>query len=252
MGWGLRGWGGGFFPAVLQGSLEVSQGGGGTTFPPQADIHPTPLTRREHVTTCATNVHLRKTWWLYILFFSKACQEDGVPRRKQEILDSLVYVSACDPESMHRRTTKQINRPHQKQAPSVFSWGYKSVFCFHIEILRTCSHLSICSPWNAIHLNNRKWVCCVPALEWRIPENGAQTSVSWCWQKCSHGVLTYFSSGTVGTLGIICRCWELCILLIYLFFLNNAPLEIPMFMPPSSSPTAPRFCRHGGKTNTCI
>ncbi|TWW81466.1 hypothetical protein D4764_01G0012810 [Takifugu flavidus] len=27
------------------GSLEVSQGGGGTTFPPQADIHPTPRTR---------------------------------------------------------------------------------------------------------------------------------------------------------------------------------------------------------------
>lgn len=63
-------WGGGFFPAVLQGSLEVSQGGGGTTFPPQADIHPTPLTRREHVTTCATNVHLRKNLMaLYPLFF---------------------------------------------------------------------------------------------------------------------------------------------------------------------------------------
>lgn len=53
-----------------------------------------------------------------------------------------------------------------------------SVFWFHIEILRTCSHLSIYYPWlwNAIHLNNRKWACCVSALDRRIPENGTQTS----------------------------------------------------------------------------
>lgn len=145
VGWGRRG----FFPAVLQGSLEVSQGGGGTTFPPQADIHPTPLTRREHVTTCATNVRLRKARWLYILFFSspKACQEDSVPRRKQEIRDNLVYVSACDPESMHRRTAKQINRPHQQQHQPSFPEDISPCFGFILKILRTCSHLSICSPW---------------------------------------------------------------------------------------------------------
>lgn len=62
MGWGLGEWVGvgGSFSVVLQGSLEVSQGGGGTTFPPQADIHPTPRTRRVHVTTRTTKVHTRK------------------------------------------------------------------------------------------------------------------------------------------------------------------------------------------------
>lgn len=185
MGWGLRGWSGvgGSFLRFCRGAWKSVR----AVAEPPSHRKPTSTPHPWRAENMWQLVQQTCIWekldGFISSFFSKACQEDSVPRRKQEILDSLVYVSACDPESMHRRTTEQISRPHQKQAPSVFSWGYKSVFCFHIEILRTCSHLSICSPWlwNAIHLNNRKWVCCVPAIEWRIPENGTQTSVSWCW-----------------------------------------------------------------------
>lgn len=39
--------------------------------------------------------------------FFQTCKEASVPCRKQEIPDKLVYIRACDPESMHSRTRKQ-------------------------------------------------------------------------------------------------------------------------------------------------
>lgn len=129
MGWGLRGWSGvgGSFLRFCRGAWKSVR----AVAEPPSHRKPTSTPHPWRAENMWQLVQQTCIWekldGFISSFFSKACQEDSVPRRKQEILDSLVYVSACDPESVHRRTTKQINRPHQKQAPSVFSWGYKSV-----------------------------------------------------------------------------------------------------------------------------
>lgn len=101
---GVVGGGGGmFFSAVPQGgSLEVSQSGRWRNHLPTTSRHP-PHTQ-DAPSTCDNlynkSAHENDLMASYACSF-QACQEDMVPCRKQEILDSLVYIRACDPESMH-------------------------------------------------------------------------------------------------------------------------------------------------------
>lgn len=118
MGWGLGEWvgggGGGGGGVLFCGSAGEpgSQSGRWRNHLPTTSLHP-PHTP-DAPSTCDNSYNksaYEKNLMAPSLLFFQTCKEDSVPCRKQEIPDKLVYIRACDPESMHSRTRKQNEAP---------------------------------------------------------------------------------------------------------------------------------------------